>query len=266
MTSGPDAFPQTDPILVSRDGPVTVISLNRPSRLNAFDSSLRSELLLALSAAAADPVCRAVLLRAEGRGFSAGQDLADVADDADLGQLLARDYVPLIDCIRTMPKPVVCAVQGVAAGAGANLALCCDIVLAGETARFIQAFVRIGLIPDVGGTWVLPRLIGLARARAIAMLGDPVTASQAEAWGMIYRAVADDDLMTVAGALALRLTELPTGALGLMKRAFDASATNDFGQQLVLESDLQTRLGHSADFAEGRRAFLEKRSPRFNAV
>lgn len=266
MTSGPDASPHADPILVSRDGPVTIISLNRPSRLNAFDASLRSGLLVALSAAATDPTCRAVLLRAEGRGFSAGQDLADVADNADLGDLLTRDYVPLIDCIRTMPKPVVCAVQGVAAGAGANLALCCDIVLAGETARFIQAFVRIGLIPDVGGTWVLPRLIGLARARAVAMLGDPVTASQAEAWGMIYRAVADDDLMTVAGALARRLTELPTHALALIKQAFDASARNDFDQQLALESDLQTRLGHSADFAEGRRAFLEKRTPRFNAI
>lgn len=207
-----------------------------------------------------------MLLCAEGRGFSAGQDLADVADDADLGRLLTHDYLPLIDCIRTMPKPVVCAVQGIAAGAGANLALCCDIVLAGETARFIQAFVRIGLIPDVGGTWVLPRLIGLARARAVAMLGDPVTASQAETWGMIYRAVADDDLMTVARALALRLTELPSGALGLMKQAFAASATNDFSQQLALECDLQTRSGHSADFAEGRRAFLEKRVPRFNAV
>ncbi|RYY08522.1 MAG: 2-(1,2-epoxy-1,2-dihydrophenyl)acetyl-CoA isomerase [Alphaproteobacteria bacterium] len=253
-------------MLVSRDGPVTTISLNRPSRLNAFDASLRSELLAALSAAATDQTCRAVLLRAEGRGFSAGQDLADVAADADLGQLLTRDYVPLIECIRTMPKPVVCAVQGVAAGAGANLALCCDIVLAGETARFIQAFVRIGLIPDLGGTWVLPRLIGMARARAIAMLGDPVTAGQAEAWGMIYRVVADDDLIQVARALALRLTELPTSAIGMMKQAFDASATNDLGQQLALESELQSRLGHSADFAEGRHAFLEKRFPRFNAV
>lgn len=253
-------------MLVSRDGPVTSISLNRPERLNAFDSPLRATLLAALTDAASDKSCRAVLLRAEGRGFSAGQDLADVADGADLGALLTLTYVPIIDCIRTMPKPVVCAVQGVAAGAGANLALSCDIVLAGDTARFIQAFIRIGLLPDVGGTWVLPRLIGLARARAITMLGDPVGAAQAEAWGMIYRAVADDDLIQVATALAARLAELPTQALVCIKQAFDASADNTLGQQLALESDLQGKLGHAADFAEGRRAFLEKRSPRFNGT
>jgi 2-(1,2-epoxy-1,2-dihydrophenyl)acetyl-CoA isomerase len=251
-------------VLISSDGPVTSISLNRPGRLNAFDGPLRAALLTALTNAAIDSNCRAVLLRAEGRGFSAGQDLADVAEGADLGALLTENYVPIIDCIRTMPKPVVCAVQGVAAGAGANLALSCDIVLAGDTARFIQAFIRIGLLPDVGGTWVLPRLIGLARARAIAMLGDPVGAAQAESWGMIYRAVADDDLIEVATALAARLAELPTQALGLMKQAFDASPGNTLGQQLALESDLQGKLGHAADFAEGRRAFLQKRSPRFN--
>ncbi len=253
------------PVLVSRDGAVTTIALNRPGRLNAFDATLRSALLDAFSAAAADPACHAVVLRAEGRGFSAGQDLADVEADADLGQLLTDQYVPLINCIRTMPKPVVCAVQGVAAGAGANLALCCDIVLAGDTARFIQAFIRIGLLPDVGGTWVLPRLIGLARARAISMLGDPVGAAQAEAWGMIYRAVPDDDLMQVALALAVRLAELPTSALAAMKQAFAASAANTFDQQLALESELQGRLGKAADFAEGRRSFLEKRPARFNA-
>lgn len=250
-------------VLTRRSGTVTTVTLNRPDRLNAFNGALRAGLFAALNTAAQDKTCRAVILRGEGRGFSAGQDLADIPDGADLGQLLDTGYAPIIRLIRTMPKPVVCAVHGVAAGAGANLALACDIVLAGETARFIQAFIRIGLLPDVGGTWVLPRLIGMARARAIAMLGEPIGATQAQDWGMIYRAVPDERLLAEAESVAARLAELPAHAIAHMKRAFDAGAANTLDQQLGLENELQSELGYSPDFQEGRRAFLEKRSPRF---
>ena len=250
-------------LLTARQGAVHVVSLNRPERLNAFDRGLQTALRAALERAAEDPGCRAVLLRGEGRGFSAGQDLTDLVDGDDLGTLLEQNYAPLIRLIRTMPKPVVCAVHGVAAGAGANLALACDIVLAANSARFIQAFVRIGLLPDVGGTWFLPRLAGDARARAMAMLGDPVDAAQAQAWGLIWRVVPDDALMREAEALAARLAGLPTEAIARMKRAFGAAATQTLDQQLALENELQRELGGTADFAEGKRAFLEKRPPRF---
>ena len=185
-------------------------------------------------------------------------------DGADLGQLLETGYAPLIRLIRSMPKPVLCAVRGVAAGAAANLALSCDVVLAAESARFIQAFIRIGLLPDVGGTWLLPRLIGDARARAIAMLGLPVTGRQAADWGMIYRAVTDDQLDAEVSALGATLAALPTHAIGLMKRAFTEASSNTLDQQLALENILQTELGHSPDFQEGRQAFLAKRSPQFS--
>ena len=169
-------------VIVTRQDAVSSIALDRPDKLNAFDTAMRADLLAALQQAAADEACRAVILTGTGTAFSAGQDLADVEENADLGALLQTGYAPLIHLIRAMPKPVLCAVRGVAAGAAANLALSCDIVLATESARFIQAFIRIGLLPDVGGTWLLPRLIGVARARSIAMLGTPIDGRQAAEW------------------------------------------------------------------------------------
>ena len=249
----------SEELLVRIDGPVRILSLNRPDRINAFATSMGAALLAALQAAVDDESCRAVLLRGEGRGFCSGQDLTEVPESADLGHLLELRYVPIIRLLRTMPKPVVCAVHGVAAGAGANLALACDIVIAGETAKFVQAFVRIGLIPDVGGTWFLPRLVGSARARAIAMLGEPIEATQAEQWGLIWRAVPDETVMQEAEALAARLATLPTQAIALMKRALEASETNTLEQQLVEEQNAQREAGYTPDFAEGVRAFVEKR-------
>jgi 2-(1,2-epoxy-1,2-dihydrophenyl)acetyl-CoA isomerase len=254
----------SDEVLVTRRGAVHVLSLNRPDKINAFNPAMSAALVAALDDAAADASCRAILLRGEGRGFCSGQDLTEVPDGADLGHLLELRYVPIIRLLRGIPKPVIAAVHGVAAGAGANLALACDIVLAAQSARFLQAFVRIGLIPDVGGTWLLPRLVGAARARGMAILGEAVEAPQAEQWGMIWRAVADDELMPEAEKLAAHLATMPTQAIGLIKRALDASETNTLEQQLAVEAEAQREAGYSADFKEGVQAFLEKRPPQFN--
>ena len=183
----------------------------------------------------------------------------------DLGELLDKRYNPLVRSIRRLPKPVVCAVNGAAAGAGANIALACDIVLAARSARFLQAFARIGLVPDSGGTWFLPRLVGEARARALMMLAEPIGAQQAEAWGMIYRAVDDDQLVGAAHEIAARLAAGPTHAYGLMKRALAASAVNGLEAQLDCERDLQREAGAADEYVEGVRAFLEKRPPNFSA-
>jgi 2-(1,2-epoxy-1,2-dihydrophenyl)acetyl-CoA isomerase len=248
-----------DSLLVSRDDTIAVITLNRPDKLNAFAGGMAHALRDALATAGSDPAIRAVLLTGAGRGFCAGQDLADVAPGQDLGQTLETRFNPVIRAIRALPKPVVCAVQGVAAGAGANLAFACDIVLAGQSARFIQAFIRIGLIPDAGGTWLLPRLAGDARARGMAMLGEPISAAQAESWGLIWRTVADDALAAEALATARQLAALPTHAIALMKRALDSAATATLDQQLDTERDLQREAGFTPDFQEGVRAFTEKR-------
>lgn len=253
----------SDELLVTDRGAVRIMSLNRPDRINAVTPALAAALHGRLEAAAADSACRAILLRGEGRGFCSGQDLSLVPDAADLGDLLERQYAPVIRLIRTVAKPVLCAVHGVAAGAGANLALACDIVLAARSARFIQSFVRIGLIPDVGGTWLLPRLAGAARARAMAMLGEPVLATDAAEWGLIWRAIPDDELMAEAEGTAAQLAALPTHAIGLIKRALDAAETNTLAQQLDLEAGLQRQAGFTADFREGVQAFLDKRPPRF---
>lgn len=253
----------TNEVIVERADFVATITLNRPGKLNAFTDAMRAGLLTALQGVAADESVRVVVLRGAGAGFGAGQDLSDVAEDADLGALLETGYAPIVRSIRAMPKPVLAAVHGVAAGAGANLALACDIVVATESARFIQAFIRVGLLPDVGGTWMLPRLIGLSRARAIAMLGLPVTGRDAAAWGMIWRAVPDDALDAEIDTLAVSLAALPTHALAATKQAFDVSVGHSLDQQLAWESKHQTMLGHSADFREGRQAFLGKRQPRF---
>lgn len=256
----------SDTVLVERLEGWRKLTLHRPDRLNAFNEDLHAALAAALDEAATDPDCRAVLLTGAGRGFCAGQDLGDRRGGdgpPDLGDTLERLYNPLVRRLRDMPKPVVCAVNGVAAGAGANIALACDIVLAAHSAKFIQAFARIGLIPDSGGTHTLPRLVGEARARALMLLGEPVEARQAEAWGMIWRAVPEEALMPEAEALAARLATQPTQGLALTKQALDASATNTLAAQLDLERDLQRRAGHTPDYAEGVRAFLEKRPPRF---
>ena len=252
-----------DSLLVARDGAVLHLTLNRPDRLNALTIAMHAALAEALEQAERDDGVRAVLLLGAGRGFCAGQDLAEFTPGEDLGATLDERFNPLIRRLRTLPKPVVCAVQGVAAGAGANIAFACDIVLAGQSARFMQAFIKIGLFPDAGGTWVLPRLVGDARARAMAMLGEPVGAAQAEQWGLVWRVVSDEDLVAEAGRTAATLAALPTQAIHRMKQAFLASTANTLDQQLDLERDLQRQLGRTPDFAEGVRAFLEKRPAQF---
>jgi 2-(1,2-epoxy-1,2-dihydrophenyl)acetyl-CoA isomerase len=251
-------------ILVESFADYRQITLNRPERLNALTVEMAAALSAALDEAAADDNCRALLLTGAGRGFCAGQDLTAIVDatPADLGHLLDH-YHPLILQLRALPMPVVCAVNGVAAGAGANLALACDIVLAARSASFVEAFARIGLIPDCGGTWFLPRLVGTARARALAMLAEPLPAATAAEWGLIWQMVEDDRLMAEAQALAARLASQATTALALTKSALDAAATNPLDRQLDLERDLQAEAGASPDHREGVRAFLDKRPPLF---
>jgi len=253
-------------ILVEKHPGYRQILLNRPDRLNALTAELGDALRAALDEAEAAPECRAILLTGAGRGFCAGQDLTAVTvkDDGspDLKPLL-DGYNALIRKLRGLAMPVVCAVNGVAAGAGANLALACDIVLAAKSASFIQAFSRIGLIPDCGGTWFLPRLVGSARARALAILAEPLPAERAADWGLIWRAIDDDKLIEEAHALTARLAKQATIGIALAKRALDAAEANTLDAQLDLERDLQDEAGHTPDYAEGVRAFLEKRAPNF---
>jgi len=251
-------------ILVEQRAGYRRITLSRPERLNALNVEMAEALLAALDAAEADPACRALVLTGIGRGFCAGQDLTEIVDmpAAEIPALIDR-YNPLIRRLAASPLPVVCAVNGVAAGAGANLALACDIVLAARSASFVQAFARIGLIPDCGGTWLLPRLVGRARARALALLAEPVSAETAADWGLIWQAVDDDRLLSAAEALAARLAAGPTVAYGLIKRALDAAATSDLASQLDLERDLQSAAAAAPDHAEGVRAFLAKRPASF---
>ncbi len=256
-----------DPVLVEHRPGYQLITLNRPERLNAFNAAQHAALAAALAAAEADPDCRAVLLTGAGRGFCAGQDLADrdpASGAPDLGHTLDTLYNPLVARLRALPKPVVCAVNGVAAGAGANIALACDIVLAARSARFIQAFAAIGLIPDSGGTWWLTRFLGEARAKALAMTAEPIGAETAAAWGLIWRAVDDDALLDQAAALAAKLAAGPTQAYARIKQAIHAAEQNTLSAQLDLERDLQREAGRTDDYREGVRAFLEKRPPRFS--
>ena len=258
-------------LLESLEAGVLTLTLNRPERMNALNIPLPEALQRAVQRAAADDDCQVVMLTGAGKGFCAGADLSERAmalgeGRPDLGESLDKRFNPLIRAMRSLPKPIVCAVNGAAAGAGANFALACDIVLAAKSAKFLQAFARIGLVPDVGGTWILPRLVGDARARALMMLADPVGAEEAAAWGMIYRAVDDDQLMGQAREIAGRLAAGPTRAYGLMKRAFAASFVNSLDAQLDLERDLQREAGGTDDFVEGVRAFLEKRQANFGAA
>ena len=252
-----------DSLQVVRRQGVIALTLNRPDRLNALTAPMLGALRAALVEAEADPGIRAVLLHGAGRGFCAGQDLAEVSPGQDLGDTLEQRLNPLIRALHASRLPVVCAVGGVAAGAGANLALACDIVLAAQSARFIQSFIRIGLIPDGGGTHALPRLAGDARARGMALLGEPVSGAQAEAWGLVWQALPDDDLLPEAERLAAHLAAQPAEALALTKRALGAAQGNTLDQQLDLERDLQRRCGVSSDFREGVQAFLEKRPAQF---
>ena len=255
-------------VLVAQSGGITRLTLNRPDKLNAFTLEMHRELRAGLEAAAADPQCRVVVLTGAGRAFSAGQDLAEVGGPADpsepnAGSRLEMAYNPLIKLITTLEKPVICAVNGIAAGAAANIALACDLVFAARSASFLQAFARIGLIPDAGGTWVLPRLVGPARARGLAMLAEPLMAEKAEAWGLIWKAVDDDKLEAEVAAVAGKLAVAATYGLSLAKRALAVSSTNTLAQQLDLERDLQGLAGASPDAREGIAAFLEKRPARF---
>jgi 2-(1,2-epoxy-1,2-dihydrophenyl)acetyl-CoA isomerase len=255
-----------DTILSALADGVLTLTLNRPDKLNAFNDEMHLALRAGFERAHADDAVRAVLLTGSGRGFCAGQDLGDRDPKKgvpDLGHTIETFYNPLLRLIRSLEKPVICAVNGVAAGAGANIAFACDITLAARSARFIQAFAKIGLVPDSGGTWSLPRLIGEARAKALALTAEPLGAETAADWGLIWRAVDDDKLMEEASALASRLAAGPTRGLGMTKRAIQAAATNSLDQQLDLERDLQREAGRSADYAEGVSAFLEKRKPEF---
>jgi 2-(1,2-epoxy-1,2-dihydrophenyl)acetyl-CoA isomerase len=254
-------------VLIDRRDGYRVITLNRPERLNAFNVALHEALAAALDETAADESCRALLITGAGRAFCSGQDLHDrlmkPGETLKAGESLLKHYNPLVKKLRALPIPVVAAVNGVAAGAGCNFALAADIVLAARSASFIEAFARIGLLPDVGGTFFLPRLVGLPRARGMVLLAEPVTAEQAEQWGLIWKVFDDDKLMREAEAMCEKFAKAPTFALGLAKRALDASVVNDLDAQLQLEYELQKLAGSAPDYAEGVRAFIEKRKPSF---
>ena len=266
----PDA--RTDPVSYENirfdlaDG-IARVTLHRPDKLNSFNSAMHGELRDAL-ARTGDGAARVLLLTGAGRAFCAGQDLADRAvapgaEPPDLGSSIENFYKPLVLALRRLPMPVVCAVNGVAAGAGANLALACDIVLAARSARFIQAFCRIGLVPDAGGTYLLPRLVGSARAMGLALLGESLSAEQAQAWGMIWKCVDDERLAAEAEQIVRHFAGGPTLGLARTKQAIHASAANDLAAQLDMERDFQRELGRSDDYREGVAAFVEKRVPEF---
>jgi 2-(1,2-epoxy-1,2-dihydrophenyl)acetyl-CoA isomerase len=264
LLSSADALVQ-----VHQSGAVRTLVLNRPASLNSFTAAMHGELRAALDAAAADAGVRAVVITGAGRGFCAGQDLNDPGmapgDDGriDIGAVIEANYRPLALRLQSMPVPVIAAVNGVAAGAGANMAFCCDLVVAASSASFIQAFSKIGLIPDCGGTWLLPRLVGRARAMGLALTGDKLPAAQALAMGMIWQVVEDAALAEAAQALAARLAAMPVKALAMTRRAFDASQDLTLDEALALEARMQRELGHGADFAEGVSAFQQKRPPSF---
>lgn len=252
-------------ILFSVENNVAQIRLNRPEVFNSMHHAMRQELIAALDRCAEDPAIRAVYLTGEGRAFCAGEDLQEVTDPhgPSLNEIIATGYNPIVLKIRNLEKPVVCAVNGVAAGAGANIALGCDITVAAASASFTQAFSKIGLIPDSGGTWVLPRLVGLQRAMGLMMLSEKITAGEAAEMGMIWKVYHDEIFMTESLALAETLAKMPTRGLALTKQALNRAFTNDFAGQLALEDQLQTAAGETYDYREGVAAFLEKRKPVF---
>ena len=244
---------------------VCIIRLNRPKVFNSFNKDMALELQAILDDCEKNADVRAILLTGEGKAFCAGQDLQEITDPNGpaLSDIVSQHYNPIIERIRNIEKPIVCAVNGVAAGAGANIALACDITIAGESVAFIQAFSKIGLIPDSGGTFFLPRIIGMQKATALMMLADKIMAIDAEKMGMIYKVYPDDLLMEETLKVAKKLAALPTIGLGLTKRALNKSLTNDLTAQLALEDELQTAAGKTYDYNEGVAAFLEKRKPNF---
>lgn len=255
-------------ILFSIDGGIAKLSLNRPDRLNSFTVQMHDEVRAALDAVEADETVRTLLITGAGRGFCAGQDLSDRAvapggDGVDLGESLEERYNPLVRRLTGLALPVIAAVNGVAAGAGANIALAADIVLAAKSAKFIQSFANIGLVPDSGGTWVLPRLAGQARALGMALTGQPIPAETAAEWGLIWKAVDDDTLADEANALAEQFAQAPTRGAAATKRAIRTAFSRTLDEQLDLERDLQRALGHTEDYREGVDAFLNKRKPVF---
>jgi 2-(1,2-epoxy-1,2-dihydrophenyl)acetyl-CoA isomerase len=252
-------------ILKKLENGVLTLTLNRPTVFNSFNKEMALTLQDELKKAVLNDEVRAILLTGEGKAFCAGQDLAEAtaSDGPSLQSIVKEHYNPIIELIRTIEKPVVAAVNGVAAGAGANIALACDITFAKESASFIQAFSKIGLIPDSGGTFFLPRIIGMQKATALMMTGDKVSANQAESMNLIYKSVADDSFEDVVIAFIQNLAKMPTKGLGLTKRALNASLKNDLSSQLALEEELQTVAGTTHDFKEGVQAFLEKRTPNF---
>jgi 2-(1,2-epoxy-1,2-dihydrophenyl)acetyl-CoA isomerase len=255
-------------VLVSVEAGVLTLTLNRPEKLNALNPEMHQALRHGLERAADEPEIRALLITGAGRGFCTGQDLSerDVSAGAapiDLSVSLGSHYNPLVRRLRALPKPVVCAVNGVAAGAGANIAFACDVVLAGRSASFVQAFSRIGLVPDSGGTYFLPRLVGAARAMGLALLAESISAEEAQRWGLIWKVLEDDKLLAEASGLARTLASGPTRGYGLLKKAMYASAGNSLDAQLDLERDLQREAGSTEDYREGVSAFKEKRKPQF---
>ncbi|MFC5511451.1 2-(1,2-epoxy-1,2-dihydrophenyl)acetyl-CoA isomerase PaaG [Massilia jejuensis] len=255
-------------ILFAIENGVAVLTLNRPERLNSFTQAMHLEVRDALDTLQADRSVRVLVLTGAGRAFCAGQDLGDRAvtpgaPGVDLGESVEKFYAPLVLMLRSLPMPVICAVNGVAAGAGANLALACDIVLAAKSASFIEAFCKLGLIPDTGGTWHLPRLVGQARATGLAMLGEKLPAEKAEQWGLIWRAVEDETLMTEAMVMATHFASAPTKGLAFTKKALQASYANTLPEQLKLEGEMMRELGYSHDYREGVAAFIAKRPAQF---
>ncbi len=258
----------TDTVITTNHPGWTEICLNRPDRLNAFNDEMHALLADVMTTAAEDTNVRCVLLTGSGRGFCAGQDLSardprQSGEPPDLGHTLTTQYNPLIKRIRSMDKPVICAVNGVAAGAGANIALACDLVLAADSAKFIQSFAKVGLVPDAGGSWHLTQFLGIARAKALALTAEPLSAAVAAQWGLIWKSLPAEELMPQAYALAEQFATGPTMGLAQTKHAINASVTNTLDDQLDLEAQLQYERGRSTDYAEGVAAFLDKRQPQF---
>ncbi|HFG6988321.1 2-(1,2-epoxy-1,2-dihydrophenyl)acetyl-CoA isomerase PaaG [Acinetobacter baumannii] len=255
-------------IIAEEKNGVGYLTFNRPKALNSFNVDMHREVVEVLNLWTKNPDVRCVVISGEGRGFCAGQDLGDRvvdpnAEAPDLGYSIETYYNPLIKTIVNMPKPVICAVNGVAAGAGANIALACDLVIAAKSANFVQAFCRLGLVPDSAGTWFLPRAVGHARAMGLALLGDKLPAETAKEWGMIWDVVEDAELKTKVTELAERLAKQPTFGLSLIKKAIHQSSNNTFDEQVLLERDLQRIAGRSEDYREGVQAFMNKREPNF---
>ena len=248
---------------------IYTISLNRPKKLNSFNRQMGQELQSAFSVAESNPEIRCILLTAEGKAFCAGQDLGEVVkrsqeeDDYELGDTVRETYNPVIKAIRTIEKPVVCVVNGIAAGAGANIALACDIICAVDHSEFVPSFSKIGLVPDSGGTFFLPKLVGLPKATAMAFLDEKISAMKATEMGLIYNCYKPEYLIVEAYQICEKLASMPTRGFGLTKRAFNQAFSNTLDEHLDMEADLQSDAGKTYDYKEGVQAFLEKREPKF---